>query len=59
MSGILRIKALYEGQRKIIGLVASILVLETAVNAWLMTHGEGVLLPLTLKYIESKKKFSR
>jgi len=38
----MRIKALYEGQRKIIGLVASILVLETAVNAWLMTHGEAV-----------------
>ncbi|KLO13006.1 hypothetical protein SCHPADRAFT_940778 [Schizopora paradoxa] len=38
----MRIKALYERQWKVIGLVASILVLETATNAWLMTHGEPV-----------------
>jgi len=39
---LMRIKALYEGQWKVIGFVASMLALETAVNAWLMTHGEAV-----------------
>jgi hypothetical protein len=40
---LLRINGLYMDQRWVVGGVAFLLVLETVMNAWLMTKGEAVL----------------
>ena len=36
-----RVRALYINQPKVVWFVASILLAEIAVNAWLLTHGQG------------------